>query len=322
MDAFIPMLKNVIIFIVLAVPGYLLVKTGTMKQEHSGALSKLLMYVGMPFLILSGVINISFDAEIVLNLVWAALITIVLTFAYFFISKFIVTTTETKTDPDEEKKRTGMERFCAIFSNNGFLGLPLAAAVFGTGEIFTYLVVVNIINNTLIYALGSYLVSGDKSTIDIKKILLNPVLIAFVIGVALNLVGFSKTLPELVTCSDYFKNIVTPISMVILGMKMGGIQLKELFTSWKMYYISLLKLVVIPVISVAITILLNRLCGLNQNMIMTMFVAFAMPTAALSTAFADSYGGDSKNGAVFTLGSTILSVVSIPLLYLLLCLII
>lgn len=319
MEAFIPMFKNVIIFIGLAVPGYILVKTKTIKQEDSGVLSKLLMYVGMPFLILSGTLGISFDGKTVLNLLWAAIIGIVLTFVFFFLSVLVVTKDKTQTDAFEEKKRTGMERFCAIFSNNGFLGLPLAAAVFGTGEIFTYLVIVNIINNTLMYAIGIYLVSGDKSTIDVKKILLNPVLIAFVIGVILNLAGVNKVLPELVTYSDYFKNIVTPTSMIILGIKMGGIRFKELFASWKMYYVSLLKLVVVPVISVAITILLNRFCGLNENMIMTMFVAFATPTAALSTAFADRHGGDIKNGTIYTLGNTILSIITIPLLYLLLC---
>ncbi|MBO7149744.1 MAG: AEC family transporter [Clostridia bacterium] len=319
MDAFIPMLKNVIIFIALAVPGYILVKAKTLNQEHFGVLSKLLMYVGMPFLILSGTLGISFDGEMVLNLLWAALIGIGLTFVFFFLSIFVVTKNKEQTTPDEEKKRTGMERFCAIFSNNGFLGLPLAAAVFGTGEIFTYLVIVNIINNTLMYAIGIYLVSGDKSTIDIKRILLNPVLIAFVVGVILNLAGVNKVLPELVTYSDYFKNIVTPISMTILGMKIGGIKLTELFTSWKMYYVSLLKLVAVPVISVAVTILFNRVWGLNANMIMTMFVAFAMPTAALSTPFADRYGGDIKNGTIYTLGNTVLSIITIPLLYLLLC---
>ena len=191
LDAFIPMLKNVIIFIALAVPGYILVKSGTMKQEQSGVLSKLLMYVGMPFLILSGTLGVKFTGETVLNLVWAALIGTVLTFVFFFLSAVLVTEYKKKdtADPLWEKKVKGMERFCAIFSNNGFLGLPLAAAVFGgASEVFTFLVVVNIINNTLMYTVGVYMISGDKKTIDLKKIFLNPVLISFFIGIILNIV--------------------------------------------------------------------------------------------------------------------------------------
>lgn len=321
MDAFIPMLTNVLIFIALAVPGFLLVKSKILKQEHSGVLSKLLMYVGMPFLILSATMGVSFNGETVLNILWSAIITTVLTFIFFFISVFI-TTKNNASDKLLSNKIKGVERFCAIFSNNGFLGLPLAAAVFGMGEIFTYLVIANIVNNTIIYTLGVYLISGDKKTINLKNIFLNPVLIAFVLGVVLNLVGFNKIIPQVMTFSDYFKNIVTPLSMTILGMKMGDISFVKIFSSWKMYYVSLLKLIVVPAISVACTILLNVLFGLNQNMIMTMFIAFSMPTAALATAFADCYNGDVENSTIYTLGTTILSVITIPLLYLLLCLII
>ncbi len=322
MDAFIPMLKNVVIFLALAVPGYILVKSKLLKKEDSGVLSKLLMYLGMPFLILSGTLGVTFDGQTVLNLVWATLICTVLTFVFFFASAFVVTKSKQDVDGLTDKKRKGMERFCSIFSNNGFLGLPLAAAVFGTGEVFTYLVVVNIINNTLMYTLGVYLISGDKKTIDVKKIFLNPVLIAFIIGIILNLVGIKEFFPEAVTFSDYFKGIVTPVSMTVLGMKMGGIKFSVMFKSWKMYYVSALKLILVPVLSVAVTILLCEFCGLNKNMIMTMFVAFATPTAALAPAFADSYGGDGENGTIYTLGNTVLSVLTIPLLYLLLCFIV
>ena len=321
MGAFIPMLKNVIIFIALAVPGFILVKTKVLKQEQSAVLSKVLMYVGMPFLILSGTLSISFNGETVLNLLWAAIFTVVITFIFIFLSKYTATKNNA-TDELASKKIEGAERFCAIFSNNGFLGLPLAAAVFGMGEVFTFLVIVNIVNNTIMYTAGVYLISGDKKTINLKKIFLNPVLIAFVIGTILNLIGINKVLPEIATYSDHFKNIVTPLSMTILGMKMGEIEFSKLFTSWKMYYVAFIKLIIVPVISVGITIFLCKVCGLNANMIKTMFVAFSVPTAALATAFADSYDGDIENSTIYTLGNTILSIATIPLLYLVLCLII
>lgn len=321
MDAFIPMLKNVIIFIALAVPGFILVKTKVLKQEQSNVLSKVLMFVGMPFLILSGTLSVSFNGETILNLVWSALITIVITFIFIFVSAYIVTKNN-ETDELKQKKIKGAERFCAIFSNNGFLGLPLAAAVFGMGEVFAFLVIANIVNNTIMYTAGVYLISGDKKMVNLKKIFLNPVLIAFVIGTILNLLGVNKVLPEIATYSDHFKNIVTPLSMTILGMKMGEIEFSKLFTSWKMYYVAFIKLIIVPVIGVGITILLSKFCGLNPNMIKTMFIAFTMPTAALATAFADSYDGDVENSTIYTLGNTILSMATIPLLYLLMCAII
>ena len=325
METFLPMFKNVMIFLALAVPGFLMVKSGSIKQEQSAVISKVFTTVGMPFLILSGTLGVSLNAQTALNFLWAGLLGIAFTFLIYFISAFLVTKYNKKDEdaPATEKRVKGMERFCSIFSNNGFLGLPLAAAVFGEKtDIFAFLVIVNIINNTLMYAIGIYMVTGDKKDIDLKKILFNPVLVAFVIGLVLNLLGVQKLVPEVVTYSDYFKNIVTPLSMFILGVKMAGIKFSKMFGAWKMYYVSFIKLVLVPVLCVGITILLNQFIGLDKDMIMSMFVAFATPTAALGIAFADRYGGDIENGTIYTLGTTVLSVITIPLLYLLLCAII
>ena len=59
-DAFFIMLRNVLVFVLLAIPGFLLVKLGFIKAKESGILSKLLTYVGMPFLILASTLNVSF----------------------------------------------------------------------------------------------------------------------------------------------------------------------------------------------------------------------------------------------------------------------
>ena len=154
---------------------------------------------------------------------------------------------------------------------------------------------------------------------DLKKVILNPVLISFVLGIMLNLVGIKKYIPEVQNYSDYFKGIVTPLSMTILGIKMAGIKFSAIFTSWKNYYVAFIKLVLVPAFSVAVTMVICNFTNVDSLMVMTMFVAFAMPTAALSTALADTHGGDTENGAIYTLGNTVLSVITIPLLYLLLC---
>lgn len=320
MDAFFPMLKNVILFVLLAIPGYLLVKCKMLKQEQSGILSKLLMYVGLPFMILSGTLGITFNSDLILSLVKVALIGIALVFLFYFLSAILVK--RGNLNEVEDKKRR-MMRFCQTFANNGFLGLPLAAAVFGANSlVFTYMVVVNIINNLMMYALGTYLISGDKNTIKLKSILLNPVLIAFIVGIVLNLVGIQKIIPEVSTYSDHFKNIVTPLSMTILGMKLGGIKFSSLFTSKSMYVVSAVKLVLFPIIGTALTFLLSLIIKIDVNMLMCIFVSFAVPTAGLSSAFADRYNGDTDNSVIYTLGTTVLSVLTIPLLYVVLCLIV
>ena len=317
MDAFLIMVKNVILFAALAVPGYLLVKCKILKQEHSAGLSKLLMYVGMPFLILSGTVNnLTITSELMLRLLVVAVIGIAYTFGMYFIS--IPITSFEKAD-----KTRRMMRFCAVFSNNGFLGIPLAKAVFKDlpaeifAEIFTALIVLNIITNIMMYVLGSSLVAGDGHKISIKTVLLNPVLIAFVVGLALNLLKVKNYIPEVVTYSDYFSGIVTPVSMTILGMKLATVKFTSLFTSIKNYYVSALKLVVFPVVIVAMLFAAKLIPGgiINNNVILGFFIAFAVPTAGLASTYADMYDGDADSAVKFTLGSTILSIITIPVIY-------
>ena len=183
-------------------------------------------------------------------------------------------------------------------------------------------IIINILTNVLMYTLGVYLISRDKSTISLKRAFLNPVLIAFVIGIALNLCNIQKYVPEVVTYSGHFRNLVTPISMTILGMKMAGVKFFKLFTSWKTYYVSALKLIVLPVIIVGILLAAKAVFGgglISEDFILGAFVSFATPTAGLASTFSDTYNGDSESAVAFTLGSTVLSVATIPLLYWGLC---
>lgn len=312
MEELIIMLRNVLVFVALALPGYIFVKLGMLKAEQSGVLSKILMYLALPFLIFSGTVNnLSFSKEQLLLMGISVVIGIAYTFVMFFVSKPLVLT-------EKNEKTRGVMRFCAVFSNNGFLGIPLAVAIFGrNSQVFTVLILLNIISNMLMYSLGAYLVSGDKQSINIKKVLLNPVLIAFVLGLVFNLLNISKYVPEVVTFSDHFSSLVTPVSMTILGMKLATVSFGKMLKSGKLYYVSALKLLIFPVVIIAVLLPFKNL-GWNidyVSMILGMFFAFAMPTAGLATTFADEFKGDTESAVIFTLGTTILSILTIPLVY-------
>lgn len=310
MGEFVIMLRNVLLFVALAVPGYLLVKGNILKPEQSGVLSKLLMYLALPFMIFSGVIkNLAFNKESLLMLGAVALLGIVAVFGMFFASAPL-------TKMEKRQKTRGMMRFCGVFANNGFLGIPLAVAVFGgDSPVVTVVIVLNIINNVLMYTLGAYLATGDKKNISVKKAFLNPVLVAFVLGCVCNLLDVKVYIPEVITFSDHFSNIVTPISMMVIGMKLGAISFKALFRSGKLYYVSFLKLVLFPGAITALTFVL-KLTSLDAvSILLGVFIAYATPTAGLAATFADEFGGDSENAVIFTLGTTVLSVLTIPTLY-------
>ena len=312
MGAFLIMVRNVLIFSALAIPGYILVKLNMLKQEQSAPLSKILMYVGMPFLVISGTVNnLSISKEFLLRILVIAAIGLAATFAMFFASRPLSAF-------EKEKKTRGVVRFCMVFSNNGFLGIPLAIAVFGKNtHTFTVLIILNIITNVMMYALGSNLVSGNGKSAGIKKAILNPVLIAFVVGIVLNLLNVKSYVPEIVTYSDYFSGIVTPISMTILGMKLASIKFSSLFTSARTYYVSALKLIIFPTIIVLIMFAFKAfMSGLIDNdVILGFFIAFSMPTAGLASTFADTFQGDTESAVTLTLGTTILSILTIPALF-------
>ena len=319
MEAFLSIFKNVLIFIALAVPGYILVKTKILKSSETGALSKLLTYVGMPFLILTSTMDISLNPEFALTSAVTIVGCLVVTLGMFFLSAPLTSKFKSKTgcEGNADDKKRGIMRFAMTLSNNGFLGIPLAQAVFtGSPIAVTIVIIINIVTNLGIYTFGIYMVSGNKKAMSLKKALLNPVLISFVIGVIFNVLNVKSLFKESYDYSVYLKNLVTPVSMIIIGMKLANIKITSLFTSKSGLYVYFIKLIVLPIASVAIAIgLVYMFPALPKDLVLSFFVAFAMPTAALASTFADAYNGDTENAVIYTLGSTIFSVATISILY-------
>ena len=312
MDALIVMLRNVLLFVALAVPGYILVKTKILKIADTAVFSNVMLYLATPFLVIYSVMDMPLGKSELIQVGVAVAVGLVYTFLAFFLSGFF------KKEENGDVKKHGMQRFCSIFPNNGFLGIPLALAVFGAGSpVMLSLIVINVLNNTAIFTLGAYLVSGDKKSVNLKKVLLNPILIGLLVGVFLNLCDISERVPESKTYAGHFNNLVTPLAMLVLGMKLAETKVLALFTDKKGYFVSLFKLIVFPVIGVSLLFgaryLFSSVVGVN--LLFAAFIAFATPTASLCSALADKYGGDGDGAARYTLLTTLLSVVTLPVLY-------
>ena len=164
------------------------------------------------------------------------------------------------------------------------------------------------------------MISGEKKHISAKGILTSPVLIAFVIGIILNLIDINSLLPEVAIYSNYLKNLVTPLSMTILGMNFAGISILKLFKNKKVYYVSIIKLLIFPIIVMSILLIINIFAPIENSILMAVFIGLATPTASLATSLADRFNVGIENATLFVLGSTLFSVVSLPILYALLSL--
>ena len=160
----------------------------------------------------------------------------------------------------------------------------------------------------------------NKNTILIINPISKNIMKAIYNAIIINLIGVKEVSNEVIYYSNYLKSLVTPISMTILGMKFADVKISALFTSKKLYYISLLKLVVVPVIVMAIMLVVNTFVKIGNGIIFTMFIGFATSTASLTTSLADKYKVGEQEASIYVLGTTLFSVVTLPILYALLCL--
>ena len=306
------MLRNVLLLVCLALPGFWLAKKGILKQAHSQSFSLMLTKVAFPIFIFSGTLSgFSLEKE---SLLLFAKAMIPAVFGMLFIALcvgFIF-----RRIPDKKKK--GTMEFCSVFPNNGLLGIPLAMAVLGdSSPVIALMILMNILTNILVYTLGIVQLSGDKSKISLKHALLNPVMIAFFCGVAVKAVGLDGILPEIGKYADYFGKVVTPLSMTVLGMKLASFPLKKIFTSAETYGVAACKLFLFPAVIVGAMLLVGKFAPSisDETMVLAIFFTMAMPTAGLASSLAESFGGDGENAAKYTLGTTLMCVVTVPILY-------
>ncbi len=315
MDAFIIMLRNVLVFLALAIPGYLLVKIKILKEEDTPPLSKVLVKVGLPALIFANSLSMDLKGGAWITLGVVALVSLALILVTVLISALV-----TKGVKDERVRKTA--RYAMSFSNSGFLGIPLAEAVFGSSPVIDYLVVANVVCCIGLNTIGVYLFTGDRKQISVKKILINPTFLAFVFGIIVNIIGITTYVPEIRLVANHIKGLVTPISMMIVGVKFATVNPVDIFKSYKMYLVSLVKLLIQPILLVVSMLIFRNFISIPSTIILGLFMGYAMPSPGTTTSFADMYDGDIDGSVIYTLGTTILSVITIPILYYLITLVI
>ena len=313
MAEFFIMLKNVIVFVALAVPGWLLAKKKLLKGEDCNVLTQLILYVAMPFLVFHSTVSIDFNGRVALELFLVAVITGVGQYVFSLLSGVIA-------KAEADGKQRGILRFAMVFGNNGFLGLPLVTALFSQSMplVCTYFVSVGIVTNLTMMFVGDPLVSGEKAEVSLKSVLLSPLTISFALGIGANLSGVTEAVPEIENYAAYLKNLVTPLSMLIIGVKFGQLRVRELFLSKKLYFVALVRLILTPALVVVLLLLARLALPISDPLLIALFVGFAMPSGALTTSLAVKYNVPGNKATVYVLGTTLLSVITLPVMYFLL----
>ncbi len=295
--------QMVILFIILAT-GYAANKFKIMTADSNKLLAKLVINITMPCTILSAVLGGNVAAT-GLDVAYFMLLSLGAYLLLFILSVPLPWLLRVP------KSDAGLYRFMIVFGNVGFMGFPVIQSIFGAGAVF-YVTLFNIAFNILCFSVGIILVSGKGEKIN-PKLLINPTMIVSLLSV---LIFYTKlSVPVIfIGAVDLVGKMTTPSAMLIIGSTLACIPIKEVFTELRIYPLTFAKLIVIPVL----TWLILRLFVTDQLMLGVLVALSAMPTATTATMLSMEYGGNEKLASKGVFLTTLFSVVTIPLLLLLL----
>lgn len=202
-----------------------------------------------------------------------------------------------------------------IFTNTGFIGYPVVRAIFGETAVF-YTAVYTIPFNAIVFTLGAWLLSRDAAHRGISanhrlsgKDLVSPALVACLMAVVIALTGF-KAPGFLTDCIGMLGDITTPGSLLVIGIMIAQHPLRQMLGSLRIYLMTALRLVILPVV----IFLLFRLVIHDELILGITIVMAGMPCATTIPMICGEYGGDETVAVQGIFITTVLSMVTIPLL--------
>ena len=289
---------------VIVIVGYMTGKLGYMGGEFDRKLSSLVINWTCPALILSSAMTGDLpDRRFILPLLAISVVTyLVLTGIAFWLPRFL-----TRRKDDE-----GVVGFAMMFGNVGFMGYPVVASIFGHEAVF-YAAVLNVVNTFAVFTVGTILVTG-KGEVEgprfQKKVLYStPMLSAYLtmLIVALEIDNIPACISQPLTMIG---DITVPAALLIIGSSMSQLPLRALMGNATVYITTVMRLVVVPVAMYFLCLLL----GFDPYVVNINTVVIAMPVATYGTILCLKYNRDTSLMAEVTFITTLLSMITIPLL--------
>lgn len=308
----------VLSLILLAVPGFLLAKFKMMPEKATEAFSAMVLYGCQPVLVFMSFQKEKYNAQIGLNMLIVAGISIVAHIAMALIISLII---RNKT----KESKLNVAKYACVFSNCGFMGFPFLQAIFpNSGQVMIYAAVVVAVFNVLNWTLGVYMITGERKEISIKKILFNPTIIAVVLGFVTFLIA-KKPLVEFFGAKGVAYNVankvnsslhvigdmVTPLSLTVIGIRLANVKFKQLFLDATAYLVCAFKLIGMSLL----VMLLVAFLPIDVTVKYVVFFLMSMPSATSTALFAVKFNKGGESASIFVLLSTVLCILSIPIMY-------
>lgn len=296
--------EQMLVLFFMMVTGFICYKKHFVNDNGYKNISSIIVNILNPLLIISGVLNkeTAYSKKIIgENILLVVILFLMLTILSLIYIKL--------TRPP--KKEVSSYRLMMLFSNLGFMGIPLVSNVYGEKSII-FVAFYILGYNILIYTYGIYLASKDNETASVHfefKKLINPGVTACIIAIIIFV--FKITVPNFVeSFVNYMGNASIPLSMMAIGISLASSNLKNVFMNVRLLFFAVTKMLIIPIIC----ILIMKNFGFDSEALGIFVLMLSMPVGSIVTLMETEYGG--KDGRISSSGialTTVLSIVTIPI---------
>ena len=296
--------EMIILFFIIGI-GYIAKKSKLMTEEFDRSLSKLIVNIALPGMILGSVLtaeNLPGLENIILTFVVSCasyLIAVIVAYLFTAVTRI-------------SWRNRGVFKFMLCFGNVGFIGFPVLSAIYGP-EALIYATVFNLPFNFLVFTMGAWFLTQDSVNGARVKLswrtFVSPAIVSCIAAIALVLLGVHDV-PIIGESLETLGSLTTPAALLIIGSSLANMPVKELVGGFRMWLMSLFRLLVIPLITWGVFHFFIS----DPLLLGVVVVISGMPVATNGTILCYQYGGSTRTMAQGTFMTTVLSLASIPVL--------
>lgn len=299
------LMEQIVELFIMILMGFIIVKAGIVKDEDSKVLSKIVLYLIIPCVIVKA-FQVDYTSKTVNGLLLALAASVTLQIVLLGVISIM----------GKLFHLNEVEIASVYYSNSGNLIVPIVTFILGE-EWVLYGCVFMSVQLIFLWTHCKKIISRESSY-DWKKIVLNINMISIVVGVIL---FFTRIrLPLIINDTiGAVGSMIGPASMIVTGMLFAGMDLKKIFADRRLYFVSFLRMVVVPLIAL-ILIKLCHLSGISQDapkIMLIVFLAVITPSASTVTQMCQVYGNDSKYASAINVITTLSAIVTMPVMVLL-----
>ena len=298
MDNFLKMLDTQMVLMVYMAVGFICAKKDIIDQHAKQKITDLILNVALPCMIFAS-FNEPLTAEVIHDAEMVLIVAACITFLSYFGGQVLYSRF-----PDAKKR---ILRYSTLVNNSGFIGMAMVDSIYGAEGLF-YASIFIIPNRIAMWTAGISIFTTASLKEGLKKVLLNPCIIAVALGLVREFTGFP--LPDFIDSAIAgIGDITSPLSMFIIGTMLVGISLGSMIEP-SILYLSFIRLIALPIIALVVL----NLIGLPPMLAGISMILTGMPAGSTTVLLAVKYGADPDFASRCVVTTTIISLVTVPLL--------